>query len=115
METQNKIANDIASLTNISSETITRLIKIATICVSECLRESILNNDTTCDVDIGIGTLILKLEEGDLKMRFLPSDLLTKLINSQLKNTKLNKKYSLDNLLSSSLKSKVEDLYKEFI
>ena len=52
--------------------------------ICQCILESIENEEDVCVVDIGIGNLIIGIDEDGLEYKFIPSDKLEDMIRSSL-------------------------------
>jgi hypothetical protein len=106
-----KLVEDISALTSIATNSLLNLVDLATCCISHDVLESIIEKNSTTEVDIGVGTLYIKLEGDEIKYKFIPSK---KLEESVLKTVT----YNLDHLVSkveSSLKKKIENTYKNLL
>nr|DAR38066.1 MAG TPA: hypothetical protein [Caudoviricetes sp.] len=105
------ILSDLSNLTTINYKTLIRTSNIIIGCICEAIRESEVNNKDITEVNIGIGTLIIKKEDKEFKFKFVPSDLFKKLLVSTLKN----KTMPLDIILEDSLISKLTNTYKTLL
>ena len=63
------------------------------------------------EIDLGFGTLLIKLEDDSVKYKFIPSNAL----ETNIKETVTKKKNPLIAAVDSSLVQKIEHCYKELL
>ena len=61
------------------------------------------------EIDLDYGTLIIKIEDGQIKFRFVPSVKL----NKNIKSTIVNNKSPLTGAVEATLKDRITKTYKE--
>ena len=105
------IVEDLSTLTTISQTTLNKLVKQTDYIICDGVHESILKNENITTVDIGIGTLLIKVGEEEIKYKFIPSN--------TLENTLIwtidNHESPLVSKIESTLKDRVFNVYKELI
>lgn len=104
-----QIEEDISKLSTIPLQEVQYIFNFIDDCICYNLQESLKNKEENIDIDIGIGTLILGIDDDMLKYKFIPSN--------KLEN---NIKYTLDNghcplidKAEESLQTKILGVYKE--
>ena len=105
------IVDDIATLTTIPKFTLSKLISIANSCISHAVIESMNDNSDTCEIDIGIGYLIIDITNSDLRFRFEPNNSLQRLIINSIET----KQSDLVTEVEKSLKDKILNTYKDLL
>lgn len=106
-----KLIADLSILTTIPEKTLTELLDKVTYCICDAVKESELQDITTTEIDVGIGTLYIKHEDSELKYKFIPSDNLSKDVIKVI-NTRLN---LLEKNLETSLSTKFKNVYKKLL
>ncbi len=107
----NKLTTDLSLLTTISESKLEHLVKLADTCISEEFLEMKLTENSFMDYDIGIGRLIIGLKDGEIKYKFIPSDLLKDSLNNVMKG----KRNLLETRVEKSLVSCIENTYKDLL
>ena len=105
------IIQDVAQLTTISEKHLLKLNNIFMYCILESVQEAILNNETSCIVDIGLGQLIIDFNNNELKFKFKPNTQ----FKTELISTIKNHKNLLELELEYNLVEKLTKIYKEII
>lgn len=105
------IIHDISTLSTINAKHLNKLVDLAEYAINEAVAEDMLAAVDISELDIGIGTLFIKAEGNDLKMKFVPSAKL----KEQLIETIKNKHSNLEIKLEDTLASKIEYIYKEIL
>lgn len=104
------IIDDISTLTTIPKSNLDKLVEQSIKCISHSVWENNEETDYTVDLNIGIGTLHIKVESNTVKYKFIPSSKLEKSIQSAL----------LDNIdplvcvIEQAVCKKILTGYKEF-
>lgn len=105
------VLNDLATLTTIPQATLVKLMDKMGWCICNLVEESSLNSDSITEIDLGIGKLILNIENNEIEYKFIPS---TKLESNIIKTIK-EKKNPLLNKLETSLADRIINTYKDMI
>ena len=104
------LVDDLATITTIPKEALVKLLKRAEYCLSDSIVEQRLNNNEVIELDIGIGSILLKLVDEDIKFKFVPSDDFRQIVK-----TSFNGENSLSNVLEKNLVTKVTKAYKDLL
>lgn len=102
---------DLSALTNISKLSLDNLSEKSNYCISHTILECIESKDNQSEIDIGIGKLYIRIEEDQIKYKFIPSKKLEEMIAFTAKN----KQSPLLNKLDSALADRIENAYKSMI
>ena len=105
------IIDNVSTLTTINKRNLNKLIDIAIYSINDSIEESLLSQETTADLDIGIGELYIQFIENELKFKFIPSAKLRESIIDTIKNNHSSLEYVLEN----NLVDKITHIYKEII
>ncbi len=98
-------------LTTIPEKTLRKLVDIQEYIINDMVEDSMTKGETTTEVDVGFGNLIIRFEDGALRFKFIPSAK----FEESLVNTVVNKKNILRLTLEKSLVDKVMHIYKDLI
>jgi len=91
------LSNDLAVITSTDKKLFDKLVQNANYCICDYLESMALNNENLCEIDIGIGTLKIKVNEDTVTYSFIPS--------AQLETNIINTLENQQNLLSVALDS----------
>ena len=108
---QNNLLNDLSIITTIPQATLTKLTDKSIWCICNSLEEAILKLESIAEIDLGIGKLLLGIEDNSLEYKFIPSP---KLESNIIKTIK-DKKNPLINQLESSLADRIINVYKDMM
>lgn len=103
------ILEDISTLTSINKKALDKLSNVAIYCINDAVVESLITDNDTVKVDIGIGELWLRLENDQVKYKFIPSAK----FEESIVNTITNKSNLLEISIENSLKEKITNTYKD--
>lgn len=106
-----KLSSDLSKLSNIPEDTIEKFLTLTSYCISNTVYESLLNNEQLTELDMGFGTLIVKHDLKDLKLKFIPNAGL----EMDLNNVNSGGKPALYHKIEKAIIAKLNDLYKEII
>lgn len=106
-----KISTDLSKLSNLPEPLLDKLLGLTAYCISNAVYESLLDNEQFTELDMGYGTLIVKHDLKDLKLKFIPSEDL----EMDLKNVNSGGKPELYHKIEKAVVAKLNDLYKELI
>lgn len=98
-------------LTTIPEKTLRKLVDIQEYIINDMVEDSMTKNETTTEVDIGMGTLMIRFEDNTLRFKFVPSAK----FEESLINTIVNKENILKLTLEKNLVDKVTHIYKDLI
>jgi ribosomal protein L17 len=103
------IIEDTAVLTTIPEKAIKKLIEKMVYAINEAVVEARIMGEDTLQMDIGLGTLLIKLSNDSIQYKFIPGDKL----EESVKNTFINKQNLLEDALDASLVNKLTNIYKD--
>lgn len=106
-----KITTDLSKLSNLDENLLDKLFIICADIIGSSVYESILNNENISELDFGFGTLIIKTDLKDIRMKFIPNNDL----ELDLKNINSGHEPSLKHKLEKAVSAKLVDMYKGFI
>lgn len=107
----NNLEKDLTVLTTIPQETLSKLADLSISCLCDYVLESCSNYENITEVDIGIGKLIVKLEEDNIKFKFIPCKELCSALTKSV-NTKTN---PLTEKVEDMLTTKLLKAYKKML
>lgn len=107
----NKITEDVSKLTTIPVKTLDSLMDKFLYCIVDLVKETNLAGENTTNIDLDFGVLSINYNNNQLKYKFTPSSKFNQAM-SDLFNKGLN---SLENILESSLITKITNTYKDLI
>lgn len=105
------LTTDLSTLTTISKLSLENLAEKAIYCMSHTILEAILSKETQCEIDIDIGKLYIKLEQDQIKYKFIPSKKLEETIAFTVKN----KQSPLLTKLDLGLAERIEKAYRSVL
>lgn len=106
-----KVTTDLSKLSNIPEEYLSKLFSLCGYIIGNSVYESLLSNDTITEFDLEFGTLIVKADLKDLKIKFIPNENL----ELDLKNINQGGEPSLKHKLEKAVVAKLIDMYKDLI
>ena len=105
------LIKDLSIITTINESTLEKLNKKAVWCICDNLEKTIYNKEDISEIDIGIGNLLISLENNNVKYKFIPS----KDFENQIVDTIVNEKNNLVNSLEETLVDKISNVYKNLL
>lgn len=105
------VIDDLKNLTTIDKSTLDRLMNLFNADICHCVCENMLNGETITQMNIGFGTLSIKLEDDEIYYKFIPSTQLEKQVITTIKT----KSSPLIEKSEAALVNKIKDVYKELI
>lgn len=107
----NDLIKDISILTDVSENTLNKFIPVCNYCIGHAVHESECLKSFISEIDLGFGELHIKIDEGEIKYKFIPSNDLEKL----LIKTVTQHCSPVISKLESNLQEKIERSYKELL
>ena len=107
----NKLAEDIACLTTIPVSALLDLEKLYGDCLVHNIYENLICGNNPIEVDIGIGTLYIKLEDANIKYKFIPS----KNLEETVAQTIRTKTSPVTIAVNTALRKRIENVYKQLL
>lgn len=105
------LLQDLSNITCIPKLTLDKLNDKCELLIADSVLESYLKEEMTSSINIGIGILHIKLENGTIKYKFVPNKSLDNLISEVIKD----KESPLIDLVDESLRKRIESTYKELL
>lgn len=104
------LIEDLSTLTTIPALNLGQLSKKAIYCICDSVDSSILKGENLVDINIGIGTLSILVDNDVIQYRFVPSNSL----ESNIKKTVVEGKNPLVEKAEKLLAKKIIDTYKDY-
>ena len=99
----------VSTLSSINKRNLDKLSDLGALVFVDILKNAIDENRTQVDIDVGLGVVTVNMENETMRFRFAPSAKLKDGIASLSKGEKTG----LEELIESTLKSKIENTYKD--
>jgi len=106
-----KLIEDLSVLTTVPEKTLSKFSDKILYCIADSVEESICENKDMTEINMSIGTLVIKHTEDEVKYKFIPNDKLNKVVIDVV-NKKLN---LLEDAVESVLIDKIEHTYKDLL
>lgn len=105
------VVEDVSKLSSIPEKLLNKLVTLEMFSILEGLQEMSILDEHLCEFEIGIGILIISLENNNIKFKFKPSAK----FREEIVNTLKNKHNSLEIEFDDSFVEKIKLLYKGLI
>lgn len=105
------IIDDLSKLTGVSGQLLGKLRDASLCCVVDSVIEARGRNDAAADVDLGIGTLSMRVVDDEVIYKFVPS----KGLEGAVRKAVLDDTNELEVRLEHSFSSKMTSLYKDLL
>ena len=105
------LIEDLSLLTTIPINSLNKLVNKSLWCICDCIDEATLSNQNIIDIDIGIGTISILLENDSVQYRFVPS----KKLETSVKSTIVDGKNPLIEIAEDKLTKGMLEIHKSFI
>ena len=105
------LIDDVSNLLNINQKMLNKILDAVVYSINDEMKEVIVNGESICEIDIGIGDLVIGIFDNDLKFKFIPNAKLRESVISTIKN----EENMLEVRLEENLASKLEKVYKEIV
>ena len=102
---------ELATLTNISKQLLDKLTTLSVNCICDAVEDDILNSKEVLEVNIGIGTLLIKHSDNEMRYKFVPDAK----FEEAVAQTIINDKNQLKVLVEDTLKKRIMNIYKELL
>lgn len=106
-----RIISDLSTLTSISETLLMKLINTSEAIICDSTLDTLHSGEKICDLDIGIGNLIINVENNNIKYKFIPS----RRLDTDIKEAIISGKSSLVKLVEKSLVDKITSKYQELM
>ena len=105
------LKNDLSKITNIPEPLLDKIITKIKAIICEDVLDACLEKSDVIEIDVGFGTLTISIEDNNLKYRFTPSQL----FNEDIVSTIVDLKSPIKDRASTTLASKVQEMYEELL
>lgn len=106
------LIKDISTITTIPTESLEKLVTKGEWCICDYVEDTILGKDSkVVEINIGIGTISIIMDNDRLIYRFIPSERLEELVIDTVKN----ETNPLKKTIEKSLVNKITNVYKELL
>lgn len=105
----NNIIKDTSVLTTVPEKAIKKLIEKMIYSINEAVVEARLTGESVIELDIGLGTLLIRLESDSIQYKFIPGEKL----EESVKNSFINQQNLLEDALDASIVAKLTNIYKD--
>lgn len=105
----NNLIKDLNILTTIPTASLDRLEDKVIWLICDNLTESIIKKEKIAEIDIAIGKLIIKIDEENIKYKFIPY----KKLEENIKSVVVNGKNPLETVIEENLSTKFINTYKD--
>lgn len=106
-----KLVEDLSVLTTIDSRHISKLVDKSFICINDYVQEAIIQGENVINIDIGLGNLLINIDNNQLKYKFIPNNKLEK----SIKETYINRANTLERTIESTLINRITNIYKDLL
>lgn len=101
----------LASLTTIPEKNFIKLNKKSELIIANAANNALHNGETNLEVDIGIGTIYIKIEDNQILYKYVPSASLEK----YMKKAIVDDKDFLTEVVEKSLSNQILNAYKDLV
>ena len=102
--------NDLSTITSTDKNVFEKLAYNSIYCICDYIENAVLNNEPSCDVDIGIGILKIKIGDGTISYSFIPNQAFETGIVNTVENQQNFLVASVNNLLVGRLNKLYDNL-----
>lgn len=106
-----ELLKDLYILTDVQENILQKFVPLAEYCIAHDVHESMCFRQELAEIDIGIGTLVVKVDEDSIRYKFIPSENLEKMMIEMVKTHKS----PILSKLETNLQTKIEKAYKELL
>lgn len=106
-----KLIDNLSKITSISKQTFDKLTNLSVSCICDSIEDDILNNESIATIDIGIGQLLIKHTDNDMRYKFIPDAKLEEAVSQTIVNDKNPLKVAVED----TLKKRILNIYKELL
>lgn len=102
---------DVAKLTTIPEDALRRLMDKFVYCITDAVAEARESGNDAADMDIGIGTLAISLDDDEVRYKLIPSENLKSAVRSAI----IDEQNLLERKLEQALVAKITGTYKDLL
>ncbi len=105
------LAEDLSVLTGVAKSNIETLVNRAVSIIGHDVAESLCNKEFVTEVDIGIGTLVISIQQDQIMYRFVPTKKLEGIVNNVYKTGTSPILLEVDDTLGRRIANTYKDLF----
>ena len=105
------LKSNLSTLSTISESSLSKVIDEIIWCICDSIENTTIDEDTTTEVDIGFGSLLINIVDNQIKYKFIPS----KKFEQAILSTIIEGNNQLVNNLENSLTEKMLTIYKDLL
>lgn len=102
---------DVARLTTIPEDALRRLVDKFVYCITDAVAEAREAGKSAADMDIGIGTLSISLDDDEVRYKLIPGENLKSAVRSAI----IDEQNLLERKLEQALVAKITGTYKDLL
>ncbi len=102
---------DLATLTTITEHSLGKLVDKAKFIICHDVKESMLEGETDTVIEIGIGTITIRVDEDGIRYRFTPAPSLDEAIKETVRTGKSPLVYELETALAQRIEKVNKELF----
>lgn len=106
-----KLIDNLSTITSISKQTFDKLVNLSISCICDAVEDDILSDNDVMTIDIGIGQLMIKHTDNDMRYKFIPDAKLEEAVSQTI----INDKNQLKVAVEDTLKKRIMNIYKELL
>lgn len=107
----NNLVEDLSKLTTIPESVLNKLVEKIFYCISDVIEETVIEQKKIAEIDIKIGTIYIELNLNNVRYKFIPS----KEFETIVKDTVINKKNLLQDVLEKTIVNRITNTYKDLL
>lgn len=104
------LRKDLSALTNVDENYINKLFSKLKWCICDGVSEAEYTNDNSLSCDLGIGKILLTIEENSVKYKFIPSPELEEMVIKAIMGDN-----TFESTLEKNLVNKITKVYKDLL
>ena len=103
------VVNKVSKLSTVNESTLNKLLKLSIFVINDSVIESKMKNEPIVEFELGIGKLILNIDNENVQYKFIPNMSLELAVQEAV----VNEKNTLQDLLEKAIIDKVTCAYKD--
>ena len=100
-----------SALTAINKKTLNKIFGVMEYCIADSFYESMVAGSEVASIDVGIGTILIKHSDDEVRYKFVPSQKLSDMVSSAVSD----KANPLEKAAEARLIARMTDIYKDLI
>lgn len=106
-----QMIESLSALTTIPKKHLDKLLNKVYLCIGDAIEEALIENKNMSEIDIGIGTLVVRFDTNNIYYKFIPNQDMT----NTIKSTIVNKQNMLTRTVESNLVNRIVNVYKDIL